>query len=258
MDPITQTASTQKTISIPKGERKFAGLKYFFVFIGLLSLLYVIAGFTPTYFAPLAAGSFKAKPVYHIHGIMYMLWIALIISQPLLIRFRLTHLHKKIGYAGLTLAVGMFVIGVVMAFTANQVALEKGAGNTALTFLIIPLTDMMLFGTFITLTMMNLKNSEVHKRLILLATLSILPAAFGRIIGIYGISIPIGYLMQESILILGITYDLYTRRKIHPVYSYGGVAVVIIHLVRFPLGETDGWLYVARLLSLVWERFIVL
>lgn len=255
MEPLTQT-STQKTISVQKTDTKSV-LKYFFVFIGFLSLIYVIAGFTPTYFAPLAAGSFKAKPVYHLHGIMYMLWIVLIISQPLLIRLRLTHLHKKIGYAGLTLAVGMFVIGIVMAFVSNHNALVNGADKTALAFLIVPLTDMLLFGTFISLAMLRLKDTETHKRLILLATLSILPAAFGRIIGIYGLSVPLGLFLQESILILGIVYDIYTRKRIHPVYLYGGAAVVIIHLVRFPLGETEEWLYIARLLSLGWERLIV-
>jgi hypothetical protein len=249
MNPLAQTAPAENLISPPKSKRGPAVLKYFFVFIGLLSLIYVLAGFTPTYFAPLAAGSFKAKPVYHVHGIMYMLWIVLIISQPLLIRFKLTHLHKKIGYAGFALAVGMFVIGLVMAFVSNQLALERGAGNTTLAFLIVPLTDMLLFGTFIALAMLNLRNSEMHKRLILLATLSILPAAFGRIIGIYGLNVPLGLILQESILILGIAYDLYTRRKIHPVYLYGGAAVLIIHLTRFPLGETEWWISFARWLT---------
>ena len=248
MDPLIQTSPAQKTISL-RSNRNTLALKYFFVFIGILSLIFVLAGFTPTYFAPLTKGTFNAKPVYHVHGIMYMLWIVLIISQPLLIRFRLTHLHKKIGYAGLTLAVGMFVIGIVMAFVSTQLALERGDGNRALAFLIVPLSDMLLFGTFIALTMLNLQNPEAHKRLILLATLSILPAAFGRIIGIYGLSLPLGFILQESILILGIIYDLFTRRKIHPAYIFGGTAVLIVHFTRFPLGETQWWISFAHWLT---------
>ena len=248
MDPLIQASPAQKTISV-RHNHKSSLLKYFFVFIGILSLIFVIAGFTPTYFTPLANGTFNAKPVYHVHGVMYLLWIVLIISQPLLIRFRLTHLHKKIGYAGLTLAVGMFVIGIVMAFVSTQLALERGDGNKALAFLIVPLSDMVLFGTFIALTLLNLQNPEAHKRLILLATLSILPAAFGRIIGIYGLSLPLGFILQESILILGIMYDLFTRRKIHPAYIFGGTAVLIVHFTRFPLGETEWWISFAHWLT---------
>jgi hypothetical protein len=245
MDPLIQTSTAQKTISV-RSNRNSLVLKYFFVFIGILSLIYVIAGFTPTYFAPLAKGTFNAQPVYHLHGVMYLMWIVLIISQPLLIRFRLTHLHKRIGYAGLALAVAMFVIGIVMAFVSTQLALERGDGNRALAFLIVPLSDMVLFGTFIALTMFNLENPEAHKRLILLATLSILPAAFGRIIGIYGLSVPLGLILQESILILGIIYDGFTKRKIHPAYVFGGAAVLIVHLTRFPLGETQWWISFAH------------
>jgi hypothetical protein len=167
-----------------------------------------------------------------------------------LIKMRLTNIHKKIGYAGLTLAVGMFIIGFVMAFVSNQAAIDAGNADRALAFLIVPITDMILFGTFITLTMLNLRDGEMHKRLILLATLSILPAAFGRIIGIYGVNPFIGLLFQESILIAGIFYDLYTRRKIHPAFIYGGGAVVIIHLIRFPLGETQAWMSFARWLTM--------
>src|SRR5687768_15734886 len=123
MEPLPEIAiSTAKTQT--PARKSTIITKYFFVFIGFISLAYVLAGFTPTYFLPLTNGSFSAKPVYHVHGIMYTLWILLIISQPYLIKRRLTNIHKKIGYAGLTLAVGMFIIGFVMAFVSNQAAIE--------------------------------------------------------------------------------------------------------------------------------------
>lgn len=248
MNPLVETVTPSKP-RLPKTSPNVL-TQYFFVIIGVLSLLYVLAGFTPTYFLPVAKGSFSAKPVYHIHGIMYSLWIVMIITQPLLIKLRLTHLHKKIGYAGLALAIGMFIIGIVMAFVSNQAAIDAGNVNRAMAFLIVPLTDMILFGTFITLTIFNLRDREMHKRLILLATLSILPAAFGRIIGIYGIHPLVGLFLQESILFAGIIFDLLTRKKIHSAYILGGGAVVLIHLVRFPIGETETWMNFARWLTM--------
>jgi hypothetical protein len=221
-------------------------LRYFFVWVGVLSLFFVVAGFSPTYFIPMASGTYHAKPLYHIHGAMYFLWILLIITQPLLVRMRFTNMHRRIGVFGLILAAGMFIIGVTMAFVAGKANFVKGAGDTALSFLIVSLTDMLLFGTFTALTLLNLRNSEMHKRLILLATLSILPAAFGRIIGIYQLNSLLGFFIQESLLILGIGYDLYVRKGIHPVYIWGGSAVVIIHLVRIPLGETEAWMAFAN------------
>jgi hypothetical protein len=209
-------------------------------------MMYVVAGFMNTYFIPVTNGTFHAKPIYHIHGIMYLLWIVLIISQPLLVRLRLTNIHKKIGYAGMSLAVGMFFAGIAIAVVSAKAGIASGAGTTPLSFFIVPLTDMAFFGGFITIALLNLRDSELHKRLILLATLAILPAAFGRIIGIYGVNVGVALFLQESILILGILYDVYMRKKIHPAYIWGGTAVVIVHLIRFPLGETETWISIAN------------
>ena len=111
---------------------------------------------------------------------------------------------------------------------------------------------MIFFGTFVGVAVMNIKNSEIHKRLILLATLAVLPAAFGRIFPLAGIDpgtlagFILSILMLESLLIFGIIHDLATRRKIHPAYLWGGIPLVIIHIVRFPLGQTDFWKSIAE------------
>jgi hypothetical protein len=47
-------------------------------------------------------------------------------------------------------------------------------------------------------------------------------------------------------LILGILNDAVTRRRIHPVYIWGGMAVVIIHIIRVPLGEMNWWINIAQ------------
>lgn len=236
--------------AVPHKRKAVPFFGYFYAAMGVLALLYVLAGFSPTYFIPVSAGKATFQPLYHIHAAMFMLWIFLAISQPILIRRRQFQLHRKIGYAGLALAVGMFVIGIVMAITSTRAAINTGIdGTPRLAFLIVPLTDMLAFGTFIAVAMFNLRNSETHKRLILLATLSIVPAAFGRIIGIYGLNNWVGIILMESILILAVIYDLYTRGKIHPVYIFGGGIIVLLHLTRFQLGETEGWLTIARWLT---------
>jgi hypothetical protein len=227
-------------------------LKYFYVIMGVLSLSFVAIGFSITYFIPLAQGTFSKPLLFHAHGIMYFAWILLVISQPLLIRFRNVPLHRKIGVAGFILAAGMLFIGVAMSIVSGRMVVAEGRAEEARAFLFIPLTDMIFFGTFIGIAVMNIKNSELHKRLILLATLAVLPAAFGRLFPLAGIDpgTPLGFTvaiaLQESLLIFGIAYDMATRRKIHPVYLWGGIPMVIIHIVRFPVGQTDFWKSIAE------------
>jgi hypothetical protein len=247
-----QLQSPASGSSISVSSRVSDAMRYFYVGIGVLSLFYVALGFSYTYFIPMAQGKFSAPLLFHIHGTMYFAWILLIISQPLLVRFKNIRLHRRIGTAGLILAAGMFLIGIAMAIVSGQRTVAAGSAEQARAFLLIPLTDMVLFATFIGMIIINLKNAEMHKRLILLATLSILPAAFGRIFGIHGIdpaTVPgfaMAILLQESTLLLGILYDLVTRRKVHPVYIWGGLAVVIIHVTRVPIGQTEWWKKIAE------------
>ena len=226
--------------------------RYFYVLTGVLALGIVLAGFARTYFLPLASGTFTGRTLLHVHGVTYSLWLVLAIVQPLLVQKRRTGLHRKLGMFGSGLALTMIVVGVALGITAARLQLLGGTHVRIARFgLILPLTDLLLFASCIVLALGNLKNLAAHKRWMVLATLSILPAAFGRIFPLLGITsfTPLNALMalplQESLLLLGIGHDLTTRKKVHPVYKWGGAAIVIVHLVRYPLGNTEGWQTVA-------------
>ena len=114
-------------------------------------------------------------------------------------------------------------------------------------FLILPFTDMFFFATFIGLALLHLSDGAAHKRLMVLATLAILPPAFGRMFPLLGMTeftpanILVALLLQQSILFLGMLHDRLTTKKIHPVYLWGGISMLVIHLTRIPLGNTRLW-----------------
>jgi hypothetical protein len=138
----------------------------------------------------------------------------------------------------------MVIVGLLTAITAarlNSPAM-MGAGLTAKQFLIVPITDMILFTIFLGLSLRSLKNYEAHKRLMVLATLSLIPAAIGRIAGIFEISnVLVILLIQHGILYGGVIFDFVKMRRIHPVYIWGGLSLVAVHLARFSLGTTEWW-----------------
>ncbi len=221
----------------------------FYLIVTIASFFIVIAGFSLTYLKPMISGSFSARPLVHIHGIMYFAWMILFVAQAFLVKSGNTRLHKRLGIAGFCLAAGMIVAGVAVAITGAQLrsATLSAGGLTAKQFLIVPLTDMILFATFLSFSLANLKNPETHKRLMILATVSLLPAAFGRLMPItFGITNPFAILLaEESILLAGILYDIVVRKKIHPVYYWAGGLMVIIHLTRFPMATSDWWAKIA-------------
>ena len=53
----------------------------FYVAIALIACGAVAIGFSTTYFLPLAHGSFAGPTVAHIHGLLFMTWVALLLIQ---------------------------------------------------------------------------------------------------------------------------------------------------------------------------------
>lgn len=216
----------------------------FYVVTAVAALLIVLTGFSLTYIVPMTSGTFSGRVLMHIHGAMYFLWVFLFILQPSLIRANNVKAHRQIGVFGFILAGGMLITGIAMAITSarlNSPGMAVG-GLQPKQFLIVPFSDMVLFATFLSFSLANLKKFETHKRLMVLATLALLPAAFGRIAFMIGVSSPvIILLMGETILIAAIANDLFKMKKIHPVYKWGGALMVIVHLVRFPIGGSAWW-----------------
>ena len=67
----------------------------------------VATGFSTTYFIPVARGTFAGPPVAHLHGLLFMTWIALLLVQPTLVRHGHSRLHRKLGLIALPLAVAV-------------------------------------------------------------------------------------------------------------------------------------------------------
>ncbi len=224
----------------------------FYILVAITSLLVVIAGFSSTYVSPMLSGV-TFRPLVHLHGFLYIMWILLFIFQPWLIRKGNRDLHRKIGTGGFILAALMIIAGVFVSITGAKLdspTLAVG-GLQPKQFLLIPLTDMLLFGSFIGLALGNLKQTEYHKRFMLLATLAILPAAFGRLGNLLGITNPIVLLlMNESLLLIAIFYDWRMKHKIHRAYLIGGTFMLLVHIFRFPLAATGTWKSVGEWLTL--------
>lgn len=233
----------QTTIAAARHARSTAGRRdRFFLVMSITALILVIAGFFPTYIAPVSQGSFIAKPYVHFHGLVFFLWILFGIIQPLLVTMGHTRLHRKIGPYLAVYAILVLFMGVAMSVISVRVDVANGRGEAALAFLLIQLTDMLLFGVFVAFGVYYYRKPEYHKRLMLLATVAILPAALMRLAGFMGVqSLFLLVLILESFVILGIMYDYITRRKVHPVYLVGGGVMTLVHLSRMFLFNTETW-----------------
>lgn len=221
--------------------------RVFYSGIAIAMALMVFVGFGPTYYF----GAFGDRPMatisggpmtllVHAHGVLFTSWVLLFIVQTALVAQHQVAVHRRLGVAGGVLAAAMIVVGTL---TALKTAARGGApaAPDPLSFLIIPLTDMILFGSFVTAALRLRKNREAHKRLMLLAYVSIIVAAVARVPGIGPLGPPAFFGLGFSFLLAGVIYDLLTRRRVHPVYIRGGAALIASVPLRLVISSTGAW-----------------
>ena len=172
------------------------------------------------------------------HGILFSTWVVLFLVQAALAASGLIRLHRRLGLATAGLSVIMLVTAPPMAVGLARRRLPPGE---PLEFLLVILTDLLLFGVFVVAGISNRRRSETHKRLMLLAMVSMLPPSISR----WPIAVkhPAPVIMGVMLLFLGAApiCDLLARRRLNRVSLCGGVAVLVSLPLRFALAQTTLW-----------------
>jgi uncharacterized membrane protein YozB (DUF420 family) len=217
----------------------------FFTGMALAALVTILVGFGPTYYlGPLFAAR-PLTPLVHLHAVVFTLWCLLFLAQTSLIAIHRTDLHRRLGVAGGALAVIMLVVGYLTAVESARLG-NGPPGRDPLAFLAVPLGALPVFGILVGTALWNRRRSETHKRLMLLATISLLMAAFARMRFIGTGGPPVA--MSGTFLLVATCwiYDRLAHGRVHPAFLWGGLFVVVMMPVRFLIGTTGPWLAFAR------------
>jgi len=224
--------------------------RLFYTAMAVALVITVFAGFSRTFYLRPMFHPEPLMPLLYVHGFIFTLWIALLLTQTTLIATQRTRTHMRLGIAGMLLASLMIVIGTVTAIVR-----AKGAspipGVNPLSFLTIPLGDMLVFMILVGSAFYFRRRLEIHKRLMLLATIAILPAAVTRLpfafIQQYG---PLAFFgLSDLFIVPCLLYDISTRGRPHRATVLGGALIVLSHPLRLIVGNTHAWLAFATWLT---------
>jgi hypothetical protein len=228
----------------------------YFVWLAGAIVLLAFGGFSITYWGPLAAGSLDVPPVVHLHGLLFSAWTLFFFTQAWLATHGGIASHRAFGLFGIALATAMVFVGAWTALEALQSAIERGFEESGRRFAIVPISGIIFFAIVVGLAVANVRRPETHMRLMLLASISILHAAVGRITrAILAPNAPrpgegppapveMTYLpgaLVDLLLVAAMFLDWRTRGKIHPVYLIGGAALVAVQFSRGALSQTPLW-----------------
>jgi hypothetical protein len=235
---------------------------YFYVWMAGVCALIAFGAFAPTYWMQLPGATFIGPPLLHVHALLFSAWTLLLLSQTMLAATgRLEH-HKAWGLAGISLASVMVVVGATVAVMRVRAGLAQ-YGDAMLAFLILPLSGLALFAGFFIAAIANLNRPEVHKRLVLLATISLLEAAMARVFFVIatgggpgarpGLGPPpsvtmaiLPSMLLELLIIAACIRDWRVRGRPHPVWIIGGVLYAVVVFARVPFSASAPWLAFAN------------
>jgi uncharacterized membrane protein YozB (DUF420 family) len=221
----------------------------FFTGMALVILATVIVGFSRSFFLRpfFPAWPSPSETIFYVHGAAFTAWIVLLVAQASLIAGGRTELHRKIGPFSAVLAVAMVVLGTLGAL----IAARRATGFVQvpvppLQFLAIPIFDMILFATFVWVAIAQRRNSQAHKRWMLLATVNLVTAAIARWPGVLDLGPAAFFGLTDLFVIALAIWDFRTRGRLHPVTLWGGLLIIVSQPLRLVVSSTQGWLAFAR------------
>lgn len=237
---LTTADVSDRVRTAPVNSRRWRQ-RVFFMGMPIAMTVAVFVGFAPTYYLKAAYGTPALTPLYHLHGLLFSLWMALLVAQPALVAARRIDLHRRLG------AIGGVLAGV-MALTALAVAIDLGRRGAAppgvppLSFLAVPLATVIVFPALIGAALAWRRQPEMHKRLMLIATLELVPAGIARWPGLAAGG-PLAYFgLTDLFLIAMLLFDVATRGRPHPATTWGGLFLIASQVLRIVISGTGPWL----------------
>lgn len=227
---------------------------YIYVFTALLFVITAIAGFVPTSFGLISrvvSGQQAFPPfIIHFHAASFSLWLLLFLAQATLMYIKKPALHKRLGLISFVLApcvlVSMF--GIEIYYVNHVLAPADRSPEQIMEYkrnisdiLLIHGVSYLFFPTFyIWAILVHQKDSESHKRLMILATLVLMIPALGRLIGFSQVLPDLGLSVIDArhfymllLIVPAVVHDIVKDGMPHRSYLIGltliGIWVVAAH-----------------------------
>ena len=222
--------------------------RYFYSIAAAVILVVTLVGFHPFYLAGEGMRGRKVSPelfpLVLAHGALMTAWVLLFLVQALLISTRHRRLHMKLGWGAIAVALGVAITGFMVAVqSVRPFPRIPFWGMAYRQFLLVMLAEVALFTLFVLAGVLSRKRSEIHRPMMLLASLSILAGATVRMpilfpvfgetgwIGIFGPIFALGaaFLLARTLL----------KRVLDRWLATGYAVMVLLYVCAAKFAVTD-------------------
>ena len=228
----------------------------FFVGMSVLLMLIVLVGFARTFFLRPFFGTVDLLgtpelPVHlYWHGAALTAWFLLFFVQTCLVAIGRTDLHRRVGVAGAVVAVLVVVSGLWTVIRAVPRLTLAYAPLDAFGPLVFGnMAALVIFTVCVAVGIARRRQPAVHRRLMLLATISITAQAATRIGQLFGLApLAFGVPTLLGLPLLLAAYDFWTLRRIHVATSLGILLVVLCFVSAVILMGSEAGRFIVEML----------
>jgi hypothetical protein len=207
----------------------------FYAFMAILFAATAIAGFTPNSIAILSGTKTNPPLIIHFHAAAMSSWLLLLAAQATLVASNNTHIHKRLGMVSIVLApiIVFLMLAIKIPLFLNSDFATTAGG-------VIQIKRISLFSIFyVWAFLLRQTDSAAHKRLMFLATLVVIDAAFNRLLwlptfGLENIRL-VRNVYQLVLLAPLLVYDIFKLGRIHSVNIIGSCLLIAFMIVASAL-----------------------
>ena len=178
-------------------------------------------------------------------------WCVLFFAQTSLVAKHRVRVHRRLGIFGAVLAFLVVAIGTYATVAATAREVREYVVRQFHFLFGLNLMNLLLFAIFVISGLALRTRPEFHKRLMLMAALTLLAPAVARIVLLFTRAPPMSQIAAFDFCIwLFVVTDTVWHRRLHPALGWSAALVIgSFHLTALALGA-KWWLpFVARVFS---------
>jgi hypothetical protein len=221
-----------------------------YTWAALACALIAVTGFARSYYFKSLFGRPPLPVLLHVHGVIMSAWCALFFVQTYLIATHRVRVHRRLGIFGAILAFLVASIGTYATVVATAREVRQHVVRQFHFLFGLNLMNLLLFAIFVILGLTLRARPEFHKRLMLMATLTLLAPAVARIVLLFTRAPMAQIAAFDSCILIFVVTDTIWHRRLHPVLGWSAAVVIgSFHLTALAVGA-DWWLpFVARVFA---------
>jgi hypothetical protein len=204
------------------------------VFVFIVAV--ILAGFAKNFYLRAWLGTRHLIPTAWVHGFIMSAWVMLFVIQVVGVARRRVDLHRQLGVFGAVLAAAVVIVGVLTIVVRARLAYpDASPAFHGVVFVAFDGVSLILFAVLVGYALRWRARPAIHRRLMTMAMVALLPPAFGRAVAYVAhqhVEIAVLCLMLLTVLTL-VAVDARRNGRIHRACLVPGLSIVVTNMATY-------------------------